>query len=601
MKLPDEIRRELCDLCWTLQDGSFSPADVERLERLAEQHPEVHALYAKFMVMCGALQWERKADEEGSGFRVLGSGDAVHPSSLIPHPSSIPPIIVDPSPTLHSPVGSFVFSHIAAAVILGIGLLIGLAWRISLPVPEEQKPGAPIIASAVARITALADCKWSKQGSGISKTKDPRPKAVYLGDRFVLSSGLMEITYDTGAKVILEGPCTYAIDSDRGGFLAVGRLTARVDQGSRKTHPSAFSLQPSALFAVRTPTAVVTDLGTEFGVEVEESGATRSHVFQGKVELVASGQWSVASDKKAIHLTAGQSARVERGRNNQVAITREPGQPDRFVRHIPSSIILDPSSLGSGATDSASAVTPAMLVPRMSPEAYAEYVLSLDPVAYYRMDRINLRDDQGKIGVFDSSPGGHHGIFMSKDELFMPYTPGLFGNAMSFRGSSMKDCVLVRGIPDPKDHQLTLTAWVKADAQVERPLVALRLGFFRNEEKVANGFHFGFPGTLSLHRWHHVAYVVHDQSGKTTTSVYLNGKCVRQNPFSDAWFNLFKGYWSIGGPDSAMRITQKPTRNNWQGQIDEFAMFNKALSPETIERLYLGGTPRKGDGVMKDP
>ena len=39
------------------------------------------------------------------------------------------------------------------------------------------------------------------------------------------------------------------------------------------------------LFSVRTPTAVVTDLGTEFGVEVNRSGTTRSHVFQGRVKV----------------------------------------------------------------------------------------------------------------------------------------------------------------------------------------------------------------------------------------------------------------------------------------------------------------------------
>ena len=33
------------------------------------------------------------------------------------------------------------------------------------------------------------------------------PKSlVSLGDKFALASGLMEITYDTGAKVILQGP-----------------------------------------------------------------------------------------------------------------------------------------------------------------------------------------------------------------------------------------------------------------------------------------------------------------------------------------------------------------------------------------------------------
>ena len=43
----------------------------------------------------------------------------------------------------------------------------------------------------------------------------------------------MEITYDTGAKVILQGPVTYEVESPAGGFLSVGKLTARVE-GSTK-------------------------------------------------------------------------------------------------------------------------------------------------------------------------------------------------------------------------------------------------------------------------------------------------------------------------------------------------------------------------------
>ena len=54
----------------------------------------------------------------------------------------------------------------------------------------------------------------------------------------------MEITYDTGAKVILQGPCTYEVESPRGGFLSLGKLTARVErsevrgQGSEKQIPN---------------------------------------------------------------------------------------------------------------------------------------------------------------------------------------------------------------------------------------------------------------------------------------------------------------------------------------------------------------------------
>ena len=40
----------------------------------------------------------------------------------------------------------------------------------------------------------------------------------------------MEISYATGAKVILQGPCPYEVDSAAGGFLSLGKLTARVDK-----------------------------------------------------------------------------------------------------------------------------------------------------------------------------------------------------------------------------------------------------------------------------------------------------------------------------------------------------------------------------------
>ena len=126
---------------------------------------------------------------------------------------------------------------------------------------------------------------------------------VSLGDKFALASGLMEITYDTGAKVILQGPVTYEVESN-GGYLAVGKLTGKLEKkvasgqwlvASRSEIPSPQSLAPSPssnpqsltsnpslstihypLFTIRTPTATVTDLGTEFGVEVATDGTSQS-------------------------------------------------------------------------------------------------------------------------------------------------------------------------------------------------------------------------------------------------------------------------------------------------------------------------------------
>ena len=149
----------------------------------------------------------------------------------------------------------------------------------------------------------------------------------------------MEITYATGAKVILQGPVTYEVDSN-GGYLSVGKLTGKLETKTQdprpKTeeadiHPSSFILHP---FVIRTPTATVTDLGTEFGVEVDESGGTKSHVFRGAVGLqlaTADGN----SVGEPVILGENQSARVSLGTDRVPRMHRFTGKHETFVRQMP--------------------------------------------------------------------------------------------------------------------------------------------------------------------------------------------------------------------------------------------------------------------------
>ena len=209
----------------------------------------------------------------------------------------------------------------------------------------------------VGRITGLADCQWADPAMATTELD-----GVRLDREYALASGFLEITYNTGAKVILQGPCQYRVESSTGGFLALGKLTAWVERresgtatqesGARgertadlallehKTVPTT-SLAPrplphqaeighpkSALFCVRTPTAIVSDLGTEFGVEVDESGETESHVFAGEVRVVCLG--AAAGAEQATTLGAGQEARARR--KGGIVVPATPGRADRFVR-----------------------------------------------------------------------------------------------------------------------------------------------------------------------------------------------------------------------------------------------------------------------------
>jgi hypothetical protein len=104
---------------------------------------------------------------------------------------------------------------------------------------------SPLPSSVVARITGLVDCEWEDQVGWVKRSAAPpsstanhpseitnQKSLVCLGDRLALRSGLLEITYDTGARVILQGPVTYEIESRASGFLSLGKLTAKLEKRS---------------------------------------------------------------------------------------------------------------------------------------------------------------------------------------------------------------------------------------------------------------------------------------------------------------------------------------------------------------------------------
>ncbi len=260
----------------------------------------------------------------------------------------------------HPMVLSYLVATVCFAVALGLSSLIYVSGDYDLPGAEtvaknsrgltaaggrtEETPSAGL--EVVGQITGTADCRWTPAQIG------PVRREVGLGQAYALTSGLMEITYDTGAKVILQGPCTYEVESANGGFLSLGKLTARVEtqeEGGRGkaeasnagaavelphqpgAEKSPFPLPPSA-FVVRTPTAVVTDLGTEFGVEVSKEGNTTSHVFRGMVEV----QWGGGDvSNRVIRLKASESASVAVDANQTRTLVRKPAQPEAFARCMP--------------------------------------------------------------------------------------------------------------------------------------------------------------------------------------------------------------------------------------------------------------------------
>jgi hypothetical protein len=74
----------------------------------------------------------------------------------------------------------------------------------------------------------------------------------------------------------------------------------------------------SSLFTVTTPSATITDLGTEFGVDVEKNGACEVHVLQGLVQAQFSG--SSGDKPQTVQLKEGEGRRYQRQGNQLVDI-----------------------------------------------------------------------------------------------------------------------------------------------------------------------------------------------------------------------------------------------------------------------------------------
>jgi hypothetical protein len=193
-----------------------------------------------------------------------------------------------------------VFSYLVCAAMLLLGCFaVELAWEWGQGDRREIAGNGPSavlateerVLTGVGHISGMTSCQWA-EGSQRPGFFD----RVAIGQRFHLEAGLVEITYDTGFQAILQGPVQYEVTSANGGYLSVGKLTGKA------------TTERARGFTVDTPSARVTDLGTEFGTEVAADGKVETVVFAGEVRLAPAGPEAKADAGQV--LRKGQAAQV---------------------------------------------------------------------------------------------------------------------------------------------------------------------------------------------------------------------------------------------------------------------------------------------------
>jgi hypothetical protein len=233
-----------------------------------------------------------------------------------------------------------VYAALAASLLLAATLGSIQLYRIL----KTRSASQPIY---VAEICGGADARWLEEGM---PEADGRLAA---GRRLVLVTGLAEIAFASGTHVILEGPAEFEPLSPTGGLLSRGMLSADVPPAARG-------------FVVRAPDATVVDLGTEFGIAVEQGELSDVEVFAGRVEVGLGTDVDPTGTKQVV--VAGQAIHVwSPTANGRPLVETAAAGLMHFVRSLPSA--------AKPASAVAEADAPAMAAEQFGiPEAATELI-----------------------------------------------------------------------------------------------------------------------------------------------------------------------------------------------------------------------------------
>ena len=327
------INGEFSALIARMCDGIATPHDGERLELLL-QDPEAQLAYVAFTRLNADLRWRlRREPGEGHDGESVGpsvsslrqgrraSGRAVgghdrfaafanlrdtlqHLLGLIAHPARL---------------------LVASAVVGGV-LAIAAFFREGLQDPWAAAPPQQSRDRIVAHITAMHETRWRDA----RRTPDPQ-LGIPRGTTLDLVAGFVEVTFTSGATVLMNGPALLTVQDSTAVHVHRGAVSARFEQPDRTPKATSNALSGDdvdPLFVVHTPSASVIDLGTEFGVRVADDGTSDVLVYEGLVEIEPHRSDDTTD---AVRLAEGDARRVN---NDGSVATVDVGFGRSIVRSI---------------------------------------------------------------------------------------------------------------------------------------------------------------------------------------------------------------------------------------------------------------------------
>jgi hypothetical protein len=264
---------DMDELLQRLLDDQLEPEEMERLQKAMREDPRVREYYVDSLFTCGVIRRSSQVTGE------LSESDLIQALSD------------GESRGVSKRVGRHLYS-IAAILMLGVLVLA------SLSLFRHRDQG-----SAIGTLVGAYEAQW--------KGARPRPGEPLRPGRYDLRDGLAKMELGGGTSLLLEAPCQIELKSTEEVTLRSGRLATTVPPQARG-------------FRVRTPTALITDLGTEFGVIAHSDGSTEAHVLKGHISvaldpnraaraapLVVNEGLAVAVDPNGRTIRGGLAARAD--------------------------------------------------------------------------------------------------------------------------------------------------------------------------------------------------------------------------------------------------------------------------------------------------
>lgn len=291
MTSPDfQKEKEIRYFVSLMLEGQMDERDFSVFQQLLQHDDQAQEYYLDLLdinVSLRKLDWTLENLElRGSDtldremWSALSYAENHAPAIQLAKPEPIKHVVVE---KLEVPKGQRQISHlsVAALILSSAAMLLMLAYVYFNPQVNSQP---------VAVVTDSLEAVW---GNG-SLALEPGD-SISSGDqtRFLLS-GLVKVESLLGPELIIEGPSLFQFPDQNKMVLQSGRVHVKVPKNAIG-------------YTVRTPSFSVIDLGTEFGVGVENDGSGRVYMFSGKASLVAGTQGQTNSSHI---LTEGTAKRV---------------------------------------------------------------------------------------------------------------------------------------------------------------------------------------------------------------------------------------------------------------------------------------------------